>query len=172
MMQNDLELGIATPNRRAEPGRQQFVLAVFRNPCGLNDAICNLLSCGFCDGQILLVSDRSIGHQIGAFASEGKVRVEDGRLDGSINGDDPARLPAERSSPFSLLWERMPARPDREDMSIPSRIYHELARHLAEGGAVMIIRLERAEQQRSVARILLDCNCEVVLTHEVAVRNN
>jgi hypothetical protein len=63
----------------------------------------------------------------------------------------------------------------RGEASAPTmseRISEHLAHLLEDGGAVLILRVDGAEIQRSAARTLLDSKCEFLLTHEATVRHS
>jgi hypothetical protein len=56
--------------------------------------------------------------------------------------------------------------------TVSERISEHLAHLLEDGGAVLILRVDGAEIQRSAARTLLDSKCEFLLTHEATVRHS
>jgi hypothetical protein len=154
--------------------RHQFVLAVFNDRPGLHDAIDNLLASEARDSQSLFVLDASTGPQSRILTPHSWRHIQSCRLNGRIDADHLLRHAIASGSPFSALWDSMRSRPDGEDVSnesVSPRIFHKLTHHLAEGAAVLIVRVDGAERQRSAARTLLDCKCEVLLTHEVAVRH-
>jgi hypothetical protein len=88
---------------------------------------------------------------------------------------------------IAAVWERLPAgtpfgslagilqRPDGPAAPAPQdglapRIAHQITNYLDRGGAVLIVAIQTAEQERGAARTLLTCKCDVLLTHEMAVR--
>jgi hypothetical protein len=150
--------------------RRQFVLGVFHDPPGALEAIHNLLVGEFLGSQLLLVAG-SQGQKSRTLAADGPTPIQSCQFNVHIDNDDLLRHAIAAGPPFAPLWESMRVRPNGHDVSkggMSPRIYSQLIHHLAAGAAVLIVRIQRPEQQRSAARALLDCKCDVLLTHEVS----
>jgi hypothetical protein len=163
--------------RGAEVGtqleRSQFVLGIFRDPPVAQKALQGLLAGEFQAGQLLLVAASS-GQMSEALGPGDMPRIHTCQLDGHVGNDELLRQASTAASPFSPLWQSMRAHLDGQDGakgSAPQRIYTQLRHDLGAGAVVVIVSVDRTEAQRSAARTLLDCKCDVLLTHEVSARS-
>lgn len=147
----------------AQLPRPQFVLGVFYDLGAMHEAVACLLNRDLHYSELLLVARTS------ATPASAPADIKTCHLDLETRNEDLLRHAIAAEPPFAPLWESMRASSTRSDSSYP-RIYTQLIHHLATGADVLIIRVHREEQQRRTARALLDCRCDILLTHEVSIR--
>jgi hypothetical protein len=137
------------------PERGHFVFGLFQEPPKADEALRKLSSGNFQDEQILLIRG-STAHQDGA-------------------GDGIGALPHGTIAagtlfvPLLSMLQRTTADGHTHNSIVP-RITDQITDYLGQGGAVLIVILRTAAQERLAARTLLTCKCDVLLTHEVATK--
>lgn len=145
-------LVVTPPSAEAPVERRHFVFGLFDGPAKAEHALCELRAAHFEDNNVLLAS--------GAAA----------RFGGRVAMGD--RLPAV-CHPFGSLAGIL-GKPDQRASAsqdgLAPRIAHQITSYLDRDGAVLIVAVQSAEQERVAARTLLTSKCDVLLTHEVAVR--
>jgi hypothetical protein len=135
--------------------RGHFVFGLFQEPPKADEALRKLSTGNFLNDQILLIRG-SASHQDGA-------------------GDGIGVLPHSAiaaGTPFAPLLgmlQRTTADGSTHNSIVP-RITDQITDYLGQGGAVLIVVLRTAAQERIAARTLLTCKCDVLLTHEVATK--
>lgn len=134
--------------------RRHFVFGLFDEVAKAEHALRKLRAAHFEDGHVLLVG--------GAAGN------------GNRTGAVWDKLPA--GGPFGSLASLLLLKPD-PDAAAPAphdglapRIAHQITNTLDRDGAVLIVAIQTAEQERGAARTLLTCKCDVLLTHEMAIR--
>jgi hypothetical protein len=137
------------------PERGHFVFGLFQEPPKADEALRKLSSGNFQDEQILLIRG-SAAHQDGA-------------------GDGIGALPHGTFAagtlfvPLLSMLQRTTADGPTHNGIVP-RITDQITDYLGQGGAVLIVVLHTAAQERLAARTLLMCKCDMLLTHEVATK--
>lgn len=130
--------------------RRQFVFGLFDDIAKAEHALRKLRAAHFEDRHLLLVG--------GAAGNNGVTAVWD-------------RLPA--GTPFlslaGILQRPDTPGPTPQDGLTP-RLAHQISNTLDGSGAVLVVAIQTAEQERGAARTLLTSKCDVLLTHEMAVR--
>ena len=48
------------------------------------------------------------------------------------------------------------------------RLFQQITHHLASGAAIVVVDAQSPEEQLGVSRVLLDSNCDLLLTHDGA----
>ena len=142
----DLHAGtVVVPASSAPTERRHYVFGLFEGHAKAEEALDRLRTAQFEDGHLLLAG--------------GMAGARDGDGVGVIGG------------PFGSLTNLFagPVPLSAVDGLAP-RIAHHIRSFLERGGAVLIVVIQTAEQERVAARTLLTCKCDLLLTHEVAVR--
>ena len=139
----------------SSPERGHFVFGLFQEPWKADEALLKLSTGSFQNDQILLIRG-SAPHQDGA-------------------GDGIAPLPHSAiaaGTPFAPLLGMLqrPTADGQTHNSVVPRITHQITDYLDQGGAMVIVAIRTAAQERLAARTLLTCKCDVLLTHEVATK--
>jgi hypothetical protein len=137
------------------PERGHFVFGLFQEPPKADEALRKLSSGNFQNDQILLIRG-SAAHQDGA-------------------GDGIGALPHSAIAAGTLFAPLLgmlprPTAGGPTHHSVVPRITDQITDYLGQGGAVLIVVLRTAAQERLAARTLLACKCDVLLTHEVATK--
>ena len=137
------------------PERGRFVFGLFRETPKADEALQNLRTSDFDNNEILLICGCSASWDSGR--------------------DATAHLPPSviaAGTQFAPLLNML----ERSDGSVQTflgvepRITHQITDYLDQGGAMLIVAIRTAAQERLAARTLLTCKCDVLLTHEVATK--
>jgi hypothetical protein len=81
----------------------------------------------------------------------------------------------EAPQPFRALWESIRAESavDLRATAVGAqRLFQHVVNRLSGGATLLIVRTESLEQRLATSRALLEANCEVLLTHEIAAPLN
>ena len=172
--------GTRGPGKSEEPS-QRFIIAAYATADAARKALLSLPSSLVSDESRFLIADGSfIADGLPNEAADGKCgprRLHLRSLLQECDGND-APMPGVEGLycwALSTLGDGMGANrhPGQASLSpMSERIAEHLAHLLEVGGAVLILRVDGAEIQRSAARTLLDSKCEFLLTHETTVRHN
>jgi hypothetical protein len=159
-----------------------FVLGIFQDsPGGPDRAVRDLLSRAFSSKQLLLIAEDKLDgkpqrHPV-TIAEEGQHRVKCCHFTHLADGDQVLRRASLLSGPaFAPLWQSLRSHQSHQTEAkdlhpgASRQLYHHLTNHMSGGAVVLIVSIESADQQRNAARALLDCKCNVLLTHAVTPR--
>ena len=160
------EANLETAKSDGKLARPQFVLGVFHDGDAMREAVACLLGSDLHHSQLLLVARTPPASVSIPITSASVKRCH---LDLESRNEDLLRHAIAAAPAFLPLWESMRANGGNGDGTYP-RIYTQLIQHLATGANILIARMHREEQQRRIARALLDCRCDFLLTHEVSIR--
>lgn len=139
----------------SSPERGHFVFGLFQEPPKAEEALRKLSTGNFQDDQILLI--------------RGGAPHQDGAGDGFGALSHSAIAAGALFAPLLGMLQRSSADGPAHNGIVP-RITDQITDHLSQGGAVLIVVLRTAAQERIAARTLLACKCDVLLTHEVATK--
>ena len=168
------EMGADDARPSARICRYRFILGVFTDPTTAKAAITKLASGDTGTCEVLLVSDVASTPKTG-FMDLAAASVTVYCLDALVRIAPQFREALMRSQPFAVLWESMGIKPPRSDLKREpgmQRLFDHIVHRLAQGAAVVIIRVPDPERQLQVSRTMLDAKCEVLFTHEVLQTSN
>jgi len=155
--------------------RYWFVVAVFRNPLDLAATIGDLHASNFASGELLVLANHRADDVRNAIHGRngGFIDVFVPRPDGNFESKESQGLPQSLSILLRAMEQgaasaRSPS--GSEDGQVPSPVYSQLLKDVAEGAIVLIASASGPEQQLQGARMLLRGKCECVLTHELTER--
>jgi hypothetical protein len=145
-------------------------MAIFRGPAEPDQAAHILLAKGLRIDQLLLLAPEQSDGRARPLISNSGAQIAICSF--NPGRDDELEHVLARAiasvSPFSALWESL--RGDRRRNAAVPKIYDQMRKRLTDGAVVLVAHVDGAEEQRCAAQALLDCPCEVVLTHELTVR--
>lgn len=139
------------------PGRGHFVFGLFQEESKAEEALQKLRTGNFHSDQVLAIRGSA------AQNSDGDGEYGAGPLPHSVIA---------AGAPFAPLLDmlKQPAMEGVTQNGGAPRITHQITDYLGHGGAVLIVAIRTAEQERIAARAFLTCKCDVLLTHEVATK--
>ncbi|MGI9404599.1 MAG: hypothetical protein ACR2OF_08865 [Hyphomicrobium sp.] len=157
--------------------RYWFVVAVFRDPLDLATTVAELHASNFVSGELLVLANHRAGDVRKAIYGRngGFIDVFVPRANGCIESKESPALPPSLSMLLHAMAEGAPSTRSpsgSDDGQVPSPIYSQLLKNVADGAIVLIASANGPEQQLQGARILLRGKCECVLTHEFTKRGS
>lgn len=154
---------------RDSPSR--FVLAAFASLAAARAAVRDLGAIAGDQGRSFMVVDGA-GHDSAAAGPNGQPAIRVLAVDGV---GEAATISNDAGDwALAMLRDGMSGVKQREGSTtpqMPARFSDTLARLIEDGGALLFVCVDGPEQQRRAARALLDCHCELLLTHEAIVRH-
>jgi hypothetical protein len=147
-------------------GRLRFVLGVFANSTEGHLAVASLTSSEARTCEVILVCDAVSD---GLESNDGSGAVVH-RMDAFSRVAPRLREVLAMSRPFSALWDSMSLHSGTGNLpGTPGlqRLFQHLVHRLSKGASVVAVRAPDPELQLAASRVLLDAECEVLLTHEV-----
>lgn len=155
-----------------EVKRHWFVVAVFRDPLDLAATIGDLHASNFASGELVVLANHRAGDLRNAIHGRngGSLDVIVPGANGGFVGEVSAALPRSLSILLHAMeQDTASARSSSEsiDGQVPSPVYSQLLKDVADGAIVLIASADGPEQQLQGARILLGGKCECILTHEL-----
>ncbi len=157
--------------------RYWFVVAVFRDPLDLATTVGELHASNFVSGELLVLANHRAGDVRKAIHGRngGFIDVFVPRANGGIESKESPALPPSLSMLLHAMAEDAPSARSplgSDDGQVPSPVYSQLLKDVADGAIVLIASANGPEQQLQGARILLRGKCECVLTHELTDRGS
>lgn len=152
--------------------RQTFVLGIFPDPTQADRAIEGLASGAARNCDVLVVSKAAPSRRSAPTASD---RISRYASEAFLKSGRDMPGASETSQPFRALWKSINAESAVDLRITPlgtQRLFQHVVNRLAGGATLVVVRTENAEQRMATSRALLDANCEVLLTHEMAAHLN